>query len=43
MGKAGAYDLAGMAGEYATLIEGDEVTVLGFAQGSMKVISSLIG
>ena len=43
VGKAGAYDLAGMAGEYATLIEGDEVTVLGFAQGSMKVISSLIG
>ena len=41
-GKAGAYDLAGMAGEHASLIEGAEVTVLGFARYAMEVVSSLV-
>ena len=41
-GKAGAYDLAGLAGENASLIEGEEVTVLGFAHGAIEIISSLI-
>jgi len=41
-GKAGAYDLAGMAGEHASLVDGEEVTVLGFAHSAMKVITSLI-
>jgi len=42
-GKAGAYDLAGPAGEHATLVEGEKVTVLGFASGSMAALASLIG
>ena len=42
-GKAGAYDLAGKAGEHAALVEGAEVTVLGFANGAMGVLSSLMG
>ncbi len=42
-GKAGAYDLAGLAGEHASLIDGAEVTVLGFASSAMEIISSLIG
>ena len=41
-GKAGAYDLAGPAGEHATLVEGEEVTVLGFASGSMAALVSII-
>lgn len=31
LGKAGAYDLAGEMGDYASLISGSEVCVLGFA------------
>ena len=42
-GKAGAYDLAGPADEHATLVEGEQVTVLGFASGSMAALASLIG
>jgi len=30
-GKAGGYDLAGMAGRYCHVVEGSEVTVLGFS------------
>ena len=39
-GKAGGYDLAGDAGEFAKIIEGEEVTVLGF---SNRAIGSLDG
>jgi len=35
VGKAGGYDLAGMAGEYTKLIEGDELTVLGLSQDAI--------
>lgn len=42
-GKAGGYDLAGMAGEYAILVEGEEVTVLGFSHRAIETIPSLIG
>ena len=35
VGKAGAYDLAGQAGAHAALVEGHEVTVLGFASAAM--------
>lgn len=38
-GKAGGYDLAGDAGKYTRLIEGDELTVLGF---SFEAINELI-
>ena len=39
-GKAGGYDLAGDAGKFAMVIEGEEVTVLGF---SNRAIDSLSG
>jgi len=42
-GKAGGYDLAGMAGEYAILVEGEEETVLGFSHRAIETFSSLIG
>tara|TARA_B100000035_G_C21030366_1_gene568110 strand:- start:1851 stop:2420 length:570 start_codon:yes stop_codon:yes gene_type:complete len=38
LGKAGAYDLAGMAGDYATLVDGDELAVLGFAPSALNLI-----
>ena len=41
VGKAGGYDLAGMMGEYATLIEGAESTVLGFTQTSIELLTDL--
>lgn len=41
VGKAGGYDLAGMMGKYATLIEGAESTVLGFTQTSMELLADL--
>ncbi len=37
-GKAGAYDLGGHAGRNAVLIEGFEVTVLGFAHTAMDAL-----
>ena len=39
-GKAGGYDLAGAAGEFASVVDGKEVTVLGF---SNRAIDSLSG
>ena len=39
-GKSGGYDLAGAAGEFASVVEGEEVTVLGF---SNRAIDSLSG
>ena len=39
-GKAGGYDLAGVAGKFASVVDGEEVTVLGF---SNRAIDSLGG
>lgn len=41
-GKAGAYDLAGPAGQFATLIKGEEITVLGFAPSAVKSLVQLL-
>ena len=38
-GKAGAYDLAGMMGSYAKLVDGEEVTVLGIASSALRLIA----
>ena len=38
VGKAGAYDLAGEAGVNANLVEGHEVTVLGFAPTAIDAL-----
>lgn len=38
VGKAGAYDLAGAMGKYAKLVEGNELTVLGFAPSAIRLI-----
>ena len=41
VGKAGGYDLAGMMGKYAQLIEGTESTVLGFTQSSLDLLDDV--
>ena len=41
VGKAGGYDLAGKMGQYATLIEGSESTVLGFTQSSLDYLEEV--
>ena len=41
VGKAGGYDLAGMMGKYAQLIEGTESTVLGFTQSSLDYLDDV--
>ena len=41
VGKAGGYDLAGMMGKYAQLIEGTEPTVLGFTQSSLDLLDDV--
>lgn len=41
VGKAGGYDLAGMMGKYAQLIEGTESTVLGFTQSSLDFLDDV--
>jgi len=41
VGKAGGYDLAGMMGKYAQLIEGTEPTVLGFTQSSLDLLDNI--
>jgi septum formation protein len=38
VGKAGGYDLAGAMGKYAKLVDGDELTVLGFAPSAIRLI-----
>ncbi|MEL0101468.1 MAG: Maf family protein [Euryarchaeota archaeon] len=38
VGKAGSYDLAGMASKHTKLIDGDELTVLGFAPSALRLI-----
>jgi predicted house-cleaning NTP pyrophosphatase (Maf/HAM1 superfamily) len=42
MGKAGGYDFAGEAGEYTKIIEGDEVTVLGFSKQAIVEFETTI-
>tara|TARA_Y100000766_G_scaffold72242_1_gene60724 strand:- start:543 stop:1127 length:585 start_codon:yes stop_codon:yes gene_type:complete len=41
VGKAGGYDLAGMMGQHAKLIEGSESTVLGFTKASLNRLDEL--
>ena len=41
-GKAGGYDLAGIAGKYCHLIEGEEVTVLGISAESIEFLKSIL-
>ena len=41
VGKAGGYDLAGVMGQHAKLIEGSEYTVLGFTQASLNLLTDL--
>ena len=38
IGKAGSYDLAGKMGDYARLVDGDELAVLGFAPSALKLL-----
>jgi septum formation protein len=40
-GKAGAYDLAGAASQDTGLVEGEEVTVLGFAPSAISKLESI--
>ena len=40
-GKAGAYDLAGAASQDARLVDGEEVTVLGFAPSAICKLESM--
>ena len=40
-GKAGGYDLAGLMGKHATLVEGSESTVLGFTEESLEYLDEL--
>ena len=41
-GKAGGYDLAGIAGKYCHLIEGEEVTVLGISGESTEYLKFIL-
>lgn len=42
VGKAGSYDLAGPAGQYTSIIEGSEETVLGFSNRAIVELRNLI-
>ena len=37
-GKAGGYDLAGTAGKFCRVVEGEEVTVLGFSPAAVDIL-----
>ena len=37
-GKAGGYDLAGIAGQFCRVIDGEEVTVLGFSPAAVNIL-----
>ena len=37
-GKAGGYDLAGQAGQFCRVVEGEEVTVLGFSPVAVDIL-----
>ena len=41
-GKAGGYDLAGAAGKFASVVDGEEVTVLGFSNRAIDFLSGLL-
>jgi predicted house-cleaning NTP pyrophosphatase (Maf/HAM1 superfamily) len=41
-GKAGGYDLAGAAGEYCHLVEGEEVTVLGLSSQAVQHLTNVL-
>ena len=41
-GKAGGYDLAGDAGKFASVVDGEEVTVLGFSYRAIDFLSDLL-
>ena len=41
-GKAGGYDLAGAAGKFASVVDGEEVTVLGFSKKAIDSLSGLL-
>ena len=42
VGKAGGYDLAGKAGSFTRIIEGEDVTVLGFSSRAFSEIKKLL-
>ncbi len=42
-GKAGGYDIAGMAQSFAKVVQGEEVTVLGFSSDAMEELFNRIG
>ena len=41
-GKAGGYDLAGDAGKFAKVVDGEEVTVLGFSNRAIDYLSEFL-
>jgi predicted house-cleaning NTP pyrophosphatase (Maf/HAM1 superfamily) len=41
-GKAGGYDLAGKAGSFSRVIEGEDVTVLGFSSRAFEEIGEIL-
>ena len=41
-GKAGGYDLAGDAGKFASVVDGEEVTVLGFSNRAIDSLGGLL-
>ena len=41
-GKAGGYDLAGDAGKFAKVVDGEEVTVLGFSNRAIDNLSEFL-
>ena len=42
-GKAGGYDIAGMAQSFAKVVQGEKVTVLGFSSDAMEELFNRIG
>ncbi len=42
LGKAGGYDWAGMAGQYVKIIEGAELTVLGFSERAFNSLEGFL-
>ena len=41
-GKAGGYDLAGAAGKFARVVDGEEVTVLGFSNRALESLDNFL-
>lgn len=42
IGKAGGYDLAGKAGSFSRIIEGEDVTVLGFSTRAIEELRNIL-